>query len=391
MFTGSFPPGAGGSIEYIVNIFSKLPAGSATVNTGSADHPQAAAFDAEFPQKVVRKAFIVNVLDGEKYGRARKFLGRLRWVASAFSMIARTRPDVVHIGEYNYTFLAALLARVLFKTPYIIYTYAEEITYLTTRPSRLRLFQMAIAHAAAIITVCDYTKNVLIECGADASKIHKILPSVGDSKRTLLAPAQIESVRQKYKLSGRRVLLTVGRLEERKGHLSVIDAMPEILRKFPATVYVVVGIGPFRDRIKMQVERAGLGNSVIFAGRAPDEDVAALYEVCDIFVMPHRELALSHDTEGCPTVFLEAGAHGKPVIGGNAGGVADAIVDGQTGYIVDGTDAAQIALKVVTLLGDGNLSRSMGAAGREYVALLTPGISAAAIERINEAVIARNA
>lgn len=391
MFTGSFPPGAGGSIEYIVNIFSKLPAGSSTINTGCAKHPQAPAFDAGFPQKVVRESFIVNVLDEGKAGRVRKFLGRLVWVASAFGLIVRTRPDVVHIGEYNYTFVAALLARVLFKTPYIIYTYAEEITYLTTRPSRLRLFRFAMAHAAAMITVCDYTKAVLVACGGEARKIHKILPSVGDSKRTVLALEQIETVREKYKLAGRRVLLTVGRLEERKGHHSVIEAMPEILKAFPEAVYVVVGIGPFQDRIKTQVEQAGLGNSIVFAGRAPDDDVAALYEICEIFVMPHRELAHSNDTEGCPTVFLEAGAHGKPVIGGNAGGVADAIVDGQTGYIVDGTDPAQIALKVVTLLSDADLARNMGEAGRAYVALLTPENSAAAVQRINEAVIAHHA
>lgn len=88
--------------------------------------------------------------------------------------------------------------------------------------------------------------------------------------------------------------------------------------------------------------------------------------------MPHRELAGSLDTEGCPTVFLEARAHGKSVVGGRAGGVNDAVLHGQTGFIVDGKNAAVVVMAVETLLSDPNLARTMREAGREYVAALTP-------------------
>lgn len=387
LFTGSFPPGAGGSIEYISNIFSALPANCTIIQTGGAAHPDAATFDRNFPQQVERKSFIVNVLDESKSGRISKFFGLFQWVWSAVRLISRVRPDVVHIGEYNYSFLAAILAKMLYGTPYLLYTYAEEITYMTTRPARLRLLRLALRHATALVTVSDYTSGLLIACGADPAKISKVLPAVSDIKRVAPSAELTRAVRSKYLLSGRRVLLTVGRLEERKGHCSVVDAMPAILAVVPDLVYVIVGGGPYDESIREHVSRAGMTQNVIFTGRAPDQDVAALYAICDVFVMAHRQLAQTLDTEGCPTVFLEAGAHGKPVVGGDAGGVADAIIHGETGLIVDGTEPQAIADAVVQLLSDDGLAARMGSAGRAYVDLLRPEKNAAAIQTINHAMV----
>lgn len=383
LLTGSFPPGAGGSIEYISNIFHALPANCAVIQTGGAADPDAPAYDRTFPQRVERKNFIVNVLDEAKSGRISKFFGMFRWVGSALRLVARERPDVVHIGEYNYSFLAAIVAKYLYGTPYLLYTYAEEITYLTTRPARFVLFRLAIRHAAALVSVSDYTSGLLTACGADPAKITKILPSVGDSKRAVPPDDVIARVCAAYRLGGCRVLLTVGRLEERKGHCSVVDAMAAILKFAPETVYVVVGGGPFEAAIRDHVRCNGMEQQVRFTGRITDDEVAALYELCDVFIMPHRQLQHTLDTEGCPTVFLEASAHGKPVIGGNAGGVADAILDGKTGFIVEGTVPAAIAAKVILLLGDEKLSARMGAAGRAYAELLRPERSAALISTIN--------
>jgi phosphatidylinositol alpha-1,6-mannosyltransferase len=389
LFTGSFPPGAGGSIEYISNIFSKLPAGTAIINTGTSDVLLAQEFDSSFPQQVVRRNFIVQVLDEGKSNRFKNLVALFQWVISGFGMIIRCRPDIVHIGEYNYSFIAAMLGKLIFRTPYILYTYAEEVTYLTTRPLRFRIFQFALKNASGVITVSEYTRNLLIECGAQPERIHKILPAVGEMKRRVLPRADLDRVRDHYKLQDRRVLLTIGRLEERKGHLSVIEALPEILESFPNTVYLIAGTGPFEASLKAQVVRAGLSATVIFSGRVSDDEIAAFYEICDVFVMPHRQLENTLDTEGCPTVFLEAGAHGKAVIGGNAGGVADAILDGKTGYIVDGTRAVQIAEKVMVLLRDGKLADAMGAAGRAYVDTLRPENSAAMITEINASLMNR--
>lgn len=388
LFTGSFPPpAAGGSIEYIYNIFSNLPPGSVIVNTSKSNAKQTKEFDLNFPQQVVRRGFIVHVLNETGTNKFKNIAGLFKWVLSGMWMILCERPDVVHIGEYNYSFIAALLAKKIFNTPYVLYTYAEEITYLSTRPLRLWFFQLALKNASAVITVSEYTKSLLIAYGAQPSVIYKVLPSVSERKRRVPPQEEIDGLRSKYNFQDRKILLTIGRLEERKGHLSVIEALPKILESIPTALYVIAGTGPFEARLKEQVLLSKLSQHVLIVGRVSDDEVASLYEVCDIFIMPHRQLPFTFDTEGCPTVFLEASAHGKPVLGGNAGGVADAILDGKTGYIIDGTDTGQISKRVIGLLQNRELSNALGEAGRKYVDKLRPETSAKAIDDINKYLI----
>jgi phosphatidylinositol alpha-1,6-mannosyltransferase len=208
------------------------------------------------------------------------------------------------------------------------------------------------------------------------------LPAVSRDK--LVAPAEdADAIRMKYSLRDCRVLLTVGRLAERKGHATVIEALPTILQSFPTARYVIVGTGLEENKLKELVRQAGLQDYVLFTGGIDNNELACWYAICDIFVMPHRNLPAIRDTEGCPTVFLEASAHGKPVIGGRDGGVADAILHDRTGFIIDGTDACKLAECVCYLLKTPELAARMGAAGRAYVATLGPESRAAAIQQIN--------
>jgi phosphatidylinositol alpha-1,6-mannosyltransferase len=93
----------------------------------------------------------------------------------------------------------------------------------------------------------------------------------------------------------------------------------------------------------------------------------AFYNLCDAYIMPSREIASSGDTEGFGITFLEANACEKPVIGGNSGGVVDAIVDGETGLLVDPLDPAAIAEKAILLLTDKALAEKLGIQGRERI------------------------
>jgi phosphatidylinositol alpha-1,6-mannosyltransferase len=97
----------------------------------------------------------------------------------------------------------------------------------------------------------------------------------------------------------------------------------------------------------------------------PDQELAAYYAACDLFIMPNREI--DGDIEGFGMVFLEAGAARKPVIGGRSGGTEDAIVHGITGLRVDGTDVEAIAFAVVSLLLDPARAKILGEAGRRRI------------------------
>lgn len=374
-------------MEYIYNIIKHLPPKSVVVHTGNEDVSQAARVDKGIPQRIVRSRFVSSVIAGGPRRRLDKLITLrqyLLWPIIGFWLIIREQPQVVHLGEVNFAGMASVLSQKLFGIPYVVYTYAEEITTLRSRRLHRWWLYFILRRASALVTVSEYTRNLLMECGVLGDRIYKVLPAVRSQKVELAKAEQISEIRAKYHLENRRVLLTVGRLVERKGHATVIDALVRIRSTHPDTCYVIVGAGPLEKSLKMRSSQACLDAHVIFTGLVDDAELACLYEICDVFVMPHREIRDTADTEGCPTVFLEASAHGKPVVGGNAGGVADAILDQRTGFIIDGTQSNLVADAVSRLLENPLMSRQMGLAGREYTSMLRPESNALAVWEISK-------
>jgi phosphatidyl-myo-inositol dimannoside synthase len=376
-FTASFPPPlVGGSVEYIFNIVSNFPHNSVVIHTANLTPQEAKELDGLFPQRILRSSYITHVQDGRKKNVIVRKLIRLKeyilWPFFAFKLILHEHPDVIHIGEHNFAGVAAWLAQHFLRIPYIYYTYAEEITILSKRWLHNKLFLMILRGAAQVITVSQYTHDLLIKEGVSPDRITIVLPAVSDRKRIQVTEDQIELVRHKYDLMNCKVLLTVGSLEERKGHSSVINALSLLNQSIPGIRYVITGTGPKENDLKLQTQKRAITKQVVFTGRIEDNELNCLYEICDIFVMPHRQIHTTLDTEGCPTVFLEASAHGKPVIGGDAGGVADAIIHEETGYIINGTDEILLAGIIKKLLENIDLAKKMGEAGRKYTAGLTP-------------------
>ncbi|BBE72582.1 glycosyltransferase family 4 protein [Oharaeibacter diazotrophicus] len=157
-------------------------------------------------------------------------------------------------------------------------------------------------------------------------------------------------------------ILTVARLEPRKGIDVTIAAVARLAGRFPDLRYVVAGGGEDGARLERLAAEAGLGERVVFAGRIGDGLKTALYRGADLFAMPNRTVGASE--EGFGLVFVEAGLAGLPAVGGVAGGAADAVEDGVTGRLVDGSDAAAVAAAIGDLLGDPALAARMGAAAR---------------------------
>ncbi|MDD5131487.1 MAG: glycosyltransferase family 4 protein [bacterium] len=394
LFSASFPPPFfGGSVEYVFNIIANLPAHSVVVHTGNLYPDEARKLDEFFPQKVIRSSFIAHVQKGLKFKESvllRK-LASLRqyllWPIVGYWLILRERPDLVHLGEHNFAGIAAWLAKRFLGIPYVFYTYAEEIPLLSKRALHNKIFLKILRGADKVITVSEYTRELLLKAGVEPIRIVKILPAVSAKKRFVPVPEQVEAIRAKYSLANNKVLLTVGALEERKGHATVIAALTEIIKSYPDTKYVIAGTGPRTIELEQLAVKDGLGDRVIFAGTIDDVTLSCFYEICDLFVMPHRQVSNTLDTEGCPTVFLEASSHGKPVIGGNAGGVTDAILDGRTGYIIDGTSPAAVAERVCFLFNHPELIRQIGKQGYEYTASLTPGKNAAMVWQFSQQMI----
>ncbi len=173
-------------------------------------------------------------------------------------------------------------------------------------------------------------------------------------------------VRARYGIEAEdRVVLCFGRLVERKGVHRMIDAMPRIAAEVPGATLVVAGTGPEMSKLRTRAKKVGA--RVVFTGRVADEDAAAIYATAEVFALPVVDRWFGLEVEGLGVVLLEASACGVPCVTGRSGGTAEAVLDGETGYVIDATDQAALIDATVRLLKDRALATKMGAAGRRHV------------------------
>jgi len=360
----SFPPPlVGGSGVYLYNIVAHLPPDEVAVFTNS--RPGQSDFDMVQPFRIVRSDQPVSTF--RKVDKLRMWLS---WTIVLVPWLRRSPVDLLHIGDIFKAGTVGWLISQLFGVPYIVYVYAEEITaqLRSTDPlCRVRnwIYHRVLSDAAGIIGVSDYSLSLLPLMNIRNKRTLKVIPVVSTQKQ--MATTSAGHVRARYNLGAdSSLVLCVGRLIERKGQDMLIRSWPEVVRGSSTAKLIIVGDGPWKGKLQSLAHQVGMADRITFAGAIGDEELGALYEACDLFVLPHRELD-NGDTEGCPTVFLEASAHGKPTVGGKAGGVHDAIVDGVTGIIVDGAQPSQVAAAVSRLLSDPALARRLGENGRRRV------------------------
>jgi glycosyltransferase involved in cell wall biosynthesis len=243
----------------------------------------------------------------------------------------RGKVDMVICGHVNLLPVACTLAR----HP-ILFVYGIEAWKPIRMPKLLH-------RAAAVVSISDITLRRLLGWSRYAGPTH-LLPNAIHAEQYGIRPKRQDLV-ERYKLEGKRVLLTVGRLaaEERyKG----FDEVIEILGKLPAdVVYMIAGGGNDFPRLQRKAVQCGLADRVIFTGLFPDGDKADLYALADVYVMPSRG-------EGFGYVFLEALASGVPVIGSKLDGGREALLDGALGLLVDPSNPAEIERAIREVLGD---------------------------------------
>jgi phosphatidylinositol alpha-1,6-mannosyltransferase len=174
-------------------------------------------------------------------------------------------------------------------------------------------------------------------------------------------------VRARYGLTGRPVIVCVSRLVPRKGQDTLVRALPAIRRAVPDAALLLVGQGRYQNELAELARRMGIAEHVVLTGGVPQRELPEHYAAGDVFAMPCRTRRGGMDVEGLGIVYLEASAVGLPVLAGDSGGAPDAVLEGQTGFVVPGRDETVVADRLVTLLRDPELRARMGAAGRAWV------------------------
>lgn len=334
LVAGVFPPGVGGMQNYYYNLCRHS---GHNVTVFASDYHNAAEFDARQPFKIIRKPFLID----EKV----HVLNTLRMVRQVNKVVKEESIDVTIYGYILYGLIGMLL-QILKGKKYGVSVHGMDVLKLT-RFFLLRWVVKAILIRSDVVMVnSGYMRNMMMELGVKRERIEVVYPGVEEIyDRTEKDPGLVE----RHGLEGKYVLMTLGRLVQRKGFDMVVKAMPAIRQRIPEAVYLIVGGGPEREQLERLVKEHGVEDCVVFAGRAGDDELPKYYNLCDVFVMPSRYIASEGDVEGFGIVYMEASSCYKPVIGGNSGGVVEAVLDGETGLIVDPHSPEAVAEAVLRL------------------------------------------
>jgi phosphatidylinositol alpha-1,6-mannosyltransferase len=170
----------------------------------------------------------------------------------------------------------------------------------------------------------------------------------------------------------RPVVVCVSRMVARKGQDTLIRAWPRVLARCAAEaaqapLLMLVGDGPYRSRLERLAARLGVAGAVLFTGPVSWDELPSYYDAGNIFAMPCRTRRAGLDVEGLGIVYLEASATGLPVVGGDSGGAPDAIIDGETGYVVPGRSLDRVAGRIGDLLADPAGAAAMGEKGQAWI------------------------
>jgi phosphatidylinositol alpha-1,6-mannosyltransferase len=198
-----------------------------------------------------------------------------------------------------------------------------------------------------------------------AESMRKIAPGIDTNH---FAPrADADALRSELGLSEKKVIVSVGRLVHRKGQDTLIESMPKILEQIPDAHLLFIGEGPYKDYLVKRAAELKVSQAITFIGRIQYAELPRYICVGDIFAMPSRSRLAGLEVEGLGIVYLEASACGLAVIGGKSGGAPDAVLEGETGFAVDGTSADSVAEAAITLLNNPERARQMGLRGRQWI------------------------
>ncbi|WP_328948257.1 glycosyltransferase family 4 protein [Streptomyces sp. NBC_00184] len=356
--TNDFPPRPGGIQAFLHNMALRLDPEQVVVyastwKRGAEGAAATAAFDAEQPFTVVRD-------------RTTMLLPTPRVTRRAAELLRTHGCSSVWFGAAAPLGLMAPALRRAGARRLVATTHGHEAGWAQLPASR-QLLRRIGEGTDTLTYLGEYTRSRIAAALTPAAAARMVQLPPGVDEKTFHPDSGGDRVRARLGLTDRPVVVCVSRLVPRKGQDTLILAMPAILAEVPDAVLLVVGGGPYAGELKKLAADTGVLDSVRFTGPVPWEELPAHYGAGDVFAMPCRTRRGGLDVEGLGIVYLEASATGLPVVAGDSGGAPDAVLDGETGWVVRGGSAEEPAERIVALLGDAELRRRMGERGRAWV------------------------
>ncbi|MCH8004178.1 MAG: glycosyltransferase family 4 protein [Nanoarchaeota archaeon] len=271
--------------------------------------------------------------------------------------------DIIHSHFTGFLTIVCGITSKIIRKPFFVTAYGLGLDPSYASFFRRISIKLSFKLAKKIINISRFTKNLSEQY---TPKAKNVIITYGVDLSRLKVTINAKKFREKYKLGKGIILLSVANLTRRKGIDIIISVLLDIVKKYPDLKYIIIGKGEEENELKEMVKNLNLTKNVIFWHTlVPDESLANFYNASDIFILMSRTIGQA--VEGFGIVYVEAGALGKPVIGGKSGGTSDAVIDGKTGFLINPSNTELIKNKLLLLIEDKNLRKKMGMYAKKYI------------------------
>lgn len=359
LVTENFPPKPGGSGRWFWELYSRLPKSEYAVFAGTGVETD--KFDEMSTLDISR----FN-LSSPEWG----FLsvkGLLFYITTVWQIKKQIKLKNItnlHCGRVLPEGVMAWILNILTGIPYSCYVHGEDLETAASSREQSFLCKQVIKRATHIICNSHNSAGLVAKFGEAArSKAIVLHPGV-DSNKFIPAEPNFE-IRTALNWLNKKVVITVGRLQARKGQDMMIRALPAIKKEVPNILYAVIGDGDCLESLQNLAAELDVADSVQFLREISDQQMIQCYQQCDLFILPNR--TIDKDIEGFGMVLVEAQSCGKPVIAGDSGGTRETMSIGHSGFIINATIPANIATNIIDLCKNETELARMGKQGRKHV------------------------
>lgn len=361
VFSEVFPPMHGGSGRWLWEVYSRLDSKKYVVVAGHSSG------DSEFDKSTDMTIHRIHFNYSSWSDWVLFSLGGLKFYWHLFKTLKNivNQYDVkaIHCGRCIPEGFVAMLFKLFKGIPYYCYIHGEDIENSATSRSMTAMLKPVLKRADLLICNSKNSHRLLLQHW-DVNKKQCCIVNPGANTKKFVTAPRDESKRQQLGWKDRFVLITVSRLEERKGHDMMVKAMAEIVKSVPNALYTIIGCGPRQAYLETLTKELNLTECILFMPNVSDADMITFYQQADVFVLPNRDIG--RNIEGFGIVMIEAQACGIPAIGGMSGGTPETVIHGETGYSLDCSTPDQLVRHVILLAQDETKRTQMGQKAHEH-------------------------
>ncbi len=338
-----FPPQTGGSGRWLSEVYPKIS--EFKTHCMVQEHAEQEKQDQKYPtQQILRCNLRMRDRAPLSISSAKRYASIARLVRKN---ARKLHVNQIHAARPLFEGLATRLVNTTLRIPRVCYVHGEDISVAATSRELRLATSYALGGQATIVANSAFTSTMLTKnWSINPERIEVINPGVDTTFFTPAAKCRL--TRTELGWDDKTVVLTVGRLQRRKGHDNFIRALPKIRNSISNILYAIVGSGPMERELNALAQELDVSDNVKFHGEVSDDDMLKCYQQCDLFSLPNR--ADGADVEGFGMVSLEAQSCAKPALVGNSGGTPETIAEGETGFAIDCTQPDLIATKAIELL-----------------------------------------